>query len=88
MPNLSETLDLLHRHHRRSGRLGNRTTMPTTAAFHSLWGHLREIRGASEEGKSECTQWLAEHSNLIAAVEACEKIRREDAARAWQRPGH
>lgn len=88
MPNLIETLDLLHRHHRRNGALGGRITTPTTASFHSLWGHLRDIRSAAEGGDSDCLQWLELHRHLITAVERCEEIRREDAAMAWQRPAY
>ncbi len=71
MPRLESTLDLLRRHHSASGSASRRGGSPTSAAWHSLWPELEEIRQASASGDVESRDWLALNHNLIHAVEVC-----------------
>lgn len=43
---------------------------------------MRGIREVAAAGDIEAKTWLEQHANLIAAVEACQKIRNEEALRS------
>lgn len=79
------TLDLLHRHHRQNRLVVDRRGGPTSAAWNSVWGNLREIREAASGGDASCRDWLALHGSLITAVEAVRKVEL-DAAVTYRGP--
>lgn len=68
------TLDLLQRHHRQHRPIMDRRGGPTSAAWNSVWGNLREIREAASGGDAGSRDWLALHGSLIAAVEAVRRV--------------
>lgn len=81
MPDLhATTLDLLQRHHRQNRPVMDRRGGPTSAAWNSVWGNLREIREAALGGDAESRDWLAIHHSLITAVEAVRKVELEAVA--------
>lgn len=73
------TLDLLQRHHRQNRPVVDRRGGPTSAAWNSVWGNLREIREAAAGGDASCRDWLALHGSLITGVEAVRKVELEGA---------
>lgn len=73
MPDLAHTLDLLQRRHRQNRPVLNRGGA-TGADYQSLWSRLAEIREQAVASDAECIAWLAQHHNLITAVEACQRV--------------
>ena len=79
MPHLDSALDLPTRHHHANGTASRRGSGPSSTAFHALSRQLEEIREAATSGDLECRDWLAINHSLIQAVEACRRIRQQEA---------
>jgi len=81
---LTDTLDLLQRHHRSNRPVMNRGA-PSSAEWHSLWGKLAKVREVAAAGDAESRDWLACMA-MITAVEACRAHAMKDAL-TYRGPG-